>query len=463
MHPHRRLPRTLDGALVAGLSRKPATTARARTFEWRKVRNRGRATVRWHAWVASGAAHLLVFIALSVSITMVDPSNVRTLLAELSTEPQEVALRTSDAGPELTAELQVEMEAAVLIECPDFLDRPVDGDPEPIDLEPVELREDDGLKLPAGRGLAEPFVESKEIARPEKPTARQGDGANGEGPPAAKYFGTIASGDRFVYVLDRSTSMDATTGKHNTSRFDRARAELLRSVEQLDQDQSFYVVLFSSGMQRMFDDDTAVPEMLRATQDNKARLRKWMLSVGTAGGTEPAEAIRFALSLRPSAVFMLSDGEFNGTPVAGNGNMFQADPKIAKLLGRDRHGSTPIHTFAYEDPRSRGNMEALASATGGRYRYIAPGEAAKFAAVPQPAAPQPAVPQPAAPPVMQPREGLRPPAALLASGDQLRDAGEYGQALQAYRDLIRKYPVTSAASTARGRIIQIGTRMRRQR
>ncbi len=50
----------------------------------------------------------------------------------------------------------------------------------------------------------------------------------------------------------------------------------VNSIEQLDDDQSFYVILFCAETRRMFDDASPIPEMLPATRANKTRLGDWL-------------------------------------------------------------------------------------------------------------------------------------------------------------------------------------------
>ena len=49
---------------------------------------------------------------------------------------------------------------------------------------------------------------------------------------------------------------------------------------------------------------------------------------------------------------------------------------------------------------------------------------------------------------------------MLGQADQLRDAGKHNEALWAYRRLINQYPMTPAAATARGRIVQLWNTVR---
>ncbi len=183
------------------------------------------------------------------------------------------------------------------------------------------------------------------------------------GSASGSFFGIEAGGHQFVYVLDMSGSMKGR-------RFDRATAELVRSVEQLGPHQSFYVLLFSSGTTQMFGSSEFLPKPIVATEENKARLADWLLTAFEGGGTDPREALRIAMTMNPSAIFMLSDGQFNG----------RKNQKMEKLLGGNADAfsivaaasaQTPIHAIAFEDKSSRENMKRLAEMTRGEYRFVA--------------------------------------------------------------------------------------------
>jgi hypothetical protein len=207
------------------------------------------------------------------------------------------------------------------------------------------------------------------------PGGWQGGAGSGGAGSGTDYFGTVAYGFRFVYILDKSTSMNqGRSGQAGTSsRFDRARYELLRSVDKLAPYQSFYVILFSTTTRCMFDDESPSPATIPATRENKQRLRQWLEAADVGGGTDPREALVVALSIAPDAIFLLSDGDFNS--VSGRKSpLFAGTPEAEQLVQQIHRGYTPIHTFAYEDPDSKRRMEALAEITGGEYKYIPPNE-----------------------------------------------------------------------------------------
>jgi hypothetical protein len=120
------------------------------------------------------------------------------------------------------------------------------------------------------------------------------------------FFGVRAQGQTFIYVIDCSGSMD------QEGRLDRAKAELRRSVNALQFPQRFHVIFYN-------DRPVPLPGDLTRSADFDAKLvlDRWLDLVDAEGPTDPRSAMKTALSLRPDAVFLLSDGEFpDGTAAA---------------------------------------------------------------------------------------------------------------------------------------------------
>jgi len=195
-----------------------------------------------------------------------------------------------------------------------------------------------------------------------------GESRSGSGDgKSAKFFGTKAQGNKFVYVLDRSGSMDYTSADVNNyrvSRFDVARMELLKSVDSLQPHQEFYVVLFSTGMKQMFNEESLLPQPVKATPENKERLKDWLWEDRAFGGTDPRDSLKLAFKMNPDAIFMLSDGEFRDER--------DGDPLSIDIARRQVNENTPIriNSIALEDDASKANMEELSDVSGGQFRFV---------------------------------------------------------------------------------------------
>ncbi len=172
-----------------------------------------------------------------------------------------------------------------------------------------------------------------------------GGGGSGESDGSADFLGVRLEGTSFVFVVDRSGSMRG-------QRFVRAKNELRRTIASLHSDQSYYVIFFSDGPLPMPARDLVSP-----TPENLRLLEKWLRRVDCGGDTNPLAALELAIALRPHAIYMLSDGEF--------------DPRIPKAIAA-RQGSqpVPIHTIGFVSREGEPMLRELAADSGGSYRFV---------------------------------------------------------------------------------------------
>lgn len=174
------------------------------------------------------------------------------------------------------------------------------------------------------------------------------------GAAGTSFFGVSSSGTRFAYIVDRSGSMGDGT------KMAVAKRELASSIQGLPDYAQFYVVMFSSGiMMPHFQDD-----WMRAKATTVARMVRWLnTEVDPSGGTEPRGAFQqvFSLETRPDVIFFLTDGEISN---------FTAD-EVAALNRRGKR--VVINTIAFGDPTSQDLLKAIASQSGGVYRYVPAG------------------------------------------------------------------------------------------
>lgn len=187
--------------------------------------------------------------------------------------------------------------------------------------------------------------------------------------PSIEFFGTKAIGNQFVFVLDTSYSMNARRGE----RFRRACDELLRSVTNLREDQSYYVFLFSWNYEEMFYKRDI--EYVRVHKGHETKLRKWIYHVSLTAGTDPRRALALARRMEPDAVFLLSDGEFNRPRIPMSDSAWlDANDEILNLdvqQGVEKfYKNVPIHTISFENPFTKKAMSELSQATGGEFRYV---------------------------------------------------------------------------------------------
>ncbi len=132
-------------------------------------------------------------------------------------------------------------------------------------------------------------------------------------------------------------------------RFARASMELRRSVMALQSPQQFEVIFYNDESIPMPGGPLPRP----ADTENKRRLNAWLALIEPDGGTDPRAAIKQALSLRPEAVFLLSDGLFpEGT---------------VETVSRFNSRKIPIHCVDMSGGEGGDHLLRIAKDSGGKY------------------------------------------------------------------------------------------------
>ncbi len=187
-----------------------------------------------------------------------------------------------------------------------------------------------------------------------------GSGSEEQGDGEVGFFGTKAKGKSFVFIVDCSGSMTKPTTilqprQPLVTRFVRARQELYSSLGQLSREQTFYIIFYNHETYPMFY-PTPAQGMAPATTDHLGRARTWIQNVIPHGGTDPQNAFRLALALRPEIIFFLTDGAIPpGTRV------------VAKQSNKSR---TRIHTVAFGLPNNQEILKGIAEDNQGRFRFV---------------------------------------------------------------------------------------------
>lgn len=186
----------------------------------------------------------------------------------------------------------------------------------------------------------------------------------GGGNGSAEFFGVKAGGRRFVFIVDSSNSMRG-------QKFTDAKEELMYAVRRLDKSQAFYVIFFDQDALRMFDSDKAEPaeRPVAATLANIQKLETWMKTVENERRTDPYDAVKFALEMRPDAIFILSDGQFTDR---GRTVEYLARENIVDDAAYGKSPRVVVHTIGFYSKDGEVTLEAIAKAYKGTYRFVAP-------------------------------------------------------------------------------------------
>jgi hypothetical protein len=164
----------------------------------------------------------------------------------------------------------------------------------------------------------------------------------------ATFFGVKAEGRKFVFVVDTSGSMRIN------ERYLRCRVELLRSISEMKYGQQYFIVFFSDQLYFMPEN-----KLVEAKPDQLKKTSQWLVGAIPSGGTEPWPGMQRALSMKPDAIFLLTDGQF--------------DPQVVHKLDviqPETKKKIPIHTIAFESPQGAMLLEAISKQSGGTHRFV---------------------------------------------------------------------------------------------
>jgi Mg-chelatase subunit ChlD len=335
-----------DGMAVAG-----SPPVSANTGQWRHGLQR-LCEPEYCAFVSSLLIHCIALLTLSLLISGVAPGSTKPLALTLSTiaseEPEvlfdvvaempslDPATSGSAGLPASPAAANSDVVAAVLAVA--LTD---DASPGPAEVELGTIEPDAGISVV--HLMAE--ISSKGASKRRSP-----NGEGFEGDELTTFFGVKAKGKSLVYVVDCSSSMDGMP-------MDRLKRELASSIRELPRQCRFAVIFFNSTAIPM----SGSPSMNAADSKAKEEAIRWVNSIPADGGTDPCDALRMAMSLTPSAIYLMTDGEFT----------YPFAPDVMKMIESCGENDMRVNTVAFGDQAAAGTLRAIAGATGGTHAIVA--------------------------------------------------------------------------------------------
>lgn len=169
-------------------------------------------------------------------------------------------------------------------------------------------------------------------------------------------FGVQGTGTKFVYVFDRSGSMDQFGGKPLRA----AKSQLLTSLDSLGPDQMFQIVFYND-FPRAFTPRGGKPKLLFATDSNKKDAKRFVQRMPSSGGTHHLSALRLAVDFGPDVVFFLTDAN----------DLSKTDKELDTIDRWNRNAAT-INSIEFGTAASGGGNEfltKLAKRNGGKYVF----------------------------------------------------------------------------------------------
>jgi hypothetical protein len=165
------------------------------------------------------------------------------------------------------------------------------------------------------------------------------------------FFGMDLAGERFVFVVDASRSMNHPYPGEAKNRLGRVKIELYNTIRKLTPDQSFFVVFFNSEPIPMQSRG-----MVKADPAMIQRHLEWIFSARGNGQTNPESALHMALRLAPDKIYFLTDGDFSYRSV--------------RSVREFNQGRIPIHTIGFGGQGGEKNLQEMARDSRGTYQFI---------------------------------------------------------------------------------------------
>jgi Ca-activated chloride channel family protein len=184
-----------------------------------------------------------------------------------------------------------------------------------------------------------------------------GPGAGGDG--GTSLFGLGDKGKRFVYVIDRSYSME------NYGALRAAKAELIASLERLDEQQEFQVIFYNQSPLALKPRNERF-DIFWGTDVQRLDAVGQINAVTSDGATQHMPALLKALELNPDVIFFLTDGD-EPPLTKGDLELIKRRNRRARIHCIQFGKGTRLTDAAGKDP---GNwLQKLAAQHEGQYTY----------------------------------------------------------------------------------------------
>jgi hypothetical protein len=300
-------------------------------------------------WLLSMIVHMLAVIGLGLAHISTTPGNNLQLLF-----------------------LPTQNVAADDIDATDLADINVDLEAEPM---PANIVADSEVPLSSEDMLTSLDADWSEFTASESGAVSLvsgiGDGtlsqhAGGKG--YASLFGLSGEGGRFVYVFDRSGSMNSMFTLYSEGSIVGtitpllcAKQELIRSLEALSSSSEFQIVFYNHSPS-IFGESHYSDQLYAATPEYKEHAKQFVEQMGAHGFTNHFAALEAAFTLNPDVIFLLTDGEAKD----------DLHPSVVRRMFKYcQRRNIVINVVHFSNvPRPECTLIPLAEKTGGEHLFL---------------------------------------------------------------------------------------------
>jgi len=198
-------------------------------------------------------------------------------------------------------------------------------------------------------------------AQPQTPAASSGSagaspsrGPAGDGNGETHVFGVPGKGTRFVYVFDRSDSMEG-------ARLAVAKRELIASLYALESRHQFQIIFYNEHPLAMALFRGPAAQMAPADERTKRLAEQFVHGIFADGPTRHLPALEMALQMQPDVIFFLTDA-----------NEPQMTPdELLRIRWLNRGTAINTIEFGAGPPAASYNfLGQLAAENGGQHGYV---------------------------------------------------------------------------------------------
>ncbi len=189
-------------------------------------------------------------------------------------------------------------------------------------------------------------------------TQGTGQRPNVKGEVSTSVFGVSGTGSKFIYLFDRSGSMEGYQGRP----LDAAKRELIKSLNSLSSVQQFQIVFYNERSHVFNPYFPEKPRLLFGDEATLRQARRFAEGVVADGGTRHMQALRLALGMTPDVVFFLTDAE---QPQLSHSELAE--------IRRMNRGEAVINTIEFGSGLSQGGtnfLVRLANQNRGKHVYV---------------------------------------------------------------------------------------------
>ena len=222
-------------------------------------------------------------------------------------------------------------------------------------------------------------TEQEDTQNQDQPEENAEDDTDEEETPPIEFFDEEVEGDRVVFVMDYTGSMDAPVGHaitdenghtiSNPTKMDHVKAEFAKAVLGMSENVKFSAVMFSSSGIRVWK-----RQLMDATPQNKSAAIAWVRSFSPWGGTPIYDGFAAGANIPGTKTIILhTDGVVNSGKYPNPSSCGEAIINLAKSKG------ITVYTFGHclatyygssEANAGRQMLKKIAQATGGTYTEV---------------------------------------------------------------------------------------------